>query len=85
MNENENSDRIDHNENESDRRYEAWKKWATIAAYTIVVSGATAAVTLLRTHKTAVTENAIAHVSGYMAGLRDGYENGLLDAYLNMW
>jgi len=58
----------------------AWKKAALmIGGWAIAAAGATF-VTLAVTHKSAVTENAIAYVNG----LVDGYRNGLVESYTNV-
>lgn len=47
-----------------------------------IVSAVTVAITLTATHRTAVTQNAIAFVNGYLKGFQDGVVENLLEGYL---
>lgn len=59
-----------------------WRKIAVVFGGVTVGAAAGAIITLAATHKSAVTENAIAYVNGivdgYAKGFVDGYENALV-------
>ncbi len=58
--------------NQSRQRSSAWKKGLAVGGYTVAIVGAAVFTTLALTHKSAVTENAIAYLRGYTDGLNDG-------------
>ncbi len=69
------------NNREPERAGFSWKKAVLVVGGLTVVVAGTVAVTLLATHKSAVTENPIAYVNG----LVEGYSNGFVDGWTEGW
>ena len=65
---------------EGERVGRPWKKILGFLGAGSALVGATAAVTLAATHKSAVTENEKAYVNGFLEGHHTGFINGLLAA-----
>ncbi len=67
---------------EPGRTAPGWRRTALIAAgVSIAAAGAAVVATLAATHRSAVTENAIAYVNGFGDGFSDGYGSGLIDGF----
>lgn len=77
------------NDREPQRGRFSWKKAVVVVGGLTVVVAGTVAVTLLATHKSAVTENAIAFVNGivegYSKGFADGHSTGVVKGAVDGW